>query len=144
MWNFKGYLWNSAQNIIPIHWKMRILFSGENLGALNFKSSYVFMKRLTEPSRKTHSSYRNMKCHSCFSSMHYITFSLKLSGNLRSRPSLHLNKMQTTFSNGFSLLDNFFYSNCLDGCSCGPVGNMATRWVFDVWNSFLYIPCQMT
>ena len=24
VWNFKGNLWNSTQNIIPIHWKMRI------------------------------------------------------------------------------------------------------------------------
>ena len=22
VWNFKGYLWNSTQNILPIHWKM--------------------------------------------------------------------------------------------------------------------------
>ena len=42
VWNFKGYLWNSTQNIWPIHWKMWILFSGENLRALRFKSSYVF------------------------------------------------------------------------------------------------------
>ena len=34
MWNFKGTLWNSTQNILPIHWKMCILFTGENLRAL--------------------------------------------------------------------------------------------------------------
>ena len=45
MWNFKGYLWNSTQNILPIHWKMWILFTGENLRALRFKSSLVFLKR---------------------------------------------------------------------------------------------------
>ena len=45
MWNFKGYLWNSTQNICPIHWKMWILFTGENLRFLRFKSSYVFLKR---------------------------------------------------------------------------------------------------
>ena len=28
VWNFKGYLWNSIQNILPIHWKMWILFTG--------------------------------------------------------------------------------------------------------------------
>ena len=45
MWNFKGYLWNSTQNILPIHWKMWILLTYENLRALWFKSSYVFLKR---------------------------------------------------------------------------------------------------
>ena len=47
VWNFKGYLWNSTQNILPIHWKMWILFTaaGENLRALRFKSSSVFLKR---------------------------------------------------------------------------------------------------
>ena len=35
VWNFKGYLWNSTQNILPIHWKMWILFTSENLRALN-------------------------------------------------------------------------------------------------------------
>ena len=39
VWNFKGYLWNSTQNILPIHRKMWILFTGENLRALRFKSS---------------------------------------------------------------------------------------------------------
>ena len=34
VWNFKGSLWNSTQNILPIHWKMCILFTGENLRAL--------------------------------------------------------------------------------------------------------------
>ena len=38
VWNFKGYLWNSTQNISPIHWKMWILFKGEDLRALRFKS----------------------------------------------------------------------------------------------------------
>ena len=32
----------STQNILPIHWKMWILFTGENLRALRFKSSYAF------------------------------------------------------------------------------------------------------
>ena len=54
-WNFKGYLWNSAQNIIPIHWKMRILFTGENWRALRFKSSYVFLKR--PPAMVTYSRF---------------------------------------------------------------------------------------
>ena len=45
MWNFKGTLWNSTQNILPIHWKMWILFTTENLRALIFKSSKVLLKR---------------------------------------------------------------------------------------------------
>ena len=45
MWNFKGYLWNSTQNILPIHWKMWILLTCENLRALRVKSSYAFLKR---------------------------------------------------------------------------------------------------
>ena len=39
-----GNLWNSTQNILPMHWKMQILFTGENLRALRFKSSYVVLK----------------------------------------------------------------------------------------------------
>ena len=35
----KGYLWNSAQNILHINWKICISFTGENLRALTFKSS---------------------------------------------------------------------------------------------------------
>ena len=45
MWNFKGTLWNSTQNILPVHWKMWILFTTEKLRALIFKSSKVFLKR---------------------------------------------------------------------------------------------------
>ena len=39
VWNFKGYLWNSTQNILLIHWTKWILLTGENLRALRFKSS---------------------------------------------------------------------------------------------------------
>ena len=45
MWNFKGTLWNSTQNILPIHWKMWLLNNIEILRALRFKSSYAFLKR---------------------------------------------------------------------------------------------------
>ena len=45
MWNFKGTLWNSTQNILPIHWKVRFLYNIEILRALRFKSSYAFLKR---------------------------------------------------------------------------------------------------
>ena len=45
MWNFKGYLWNSTQNILPIHWKINLLWNIEILRALRVKSSYAFLKR---------------------------------------------------------------------------------------------------
>ena len=45
VWNFKGNFWNSTQNILPIHWKMRFLYNIEILRALKFKSSSVFLKR---------------------------------------------------------------------------------------------------
>ena len=38
MWNFKGYLWNSKQNILHIHWKIPCL------RAHGFKVSYEFLK----------------------------------------------------------------------------------------------------
>ena len=44
VWNFKGTLWNSTQNILPIHWKICNLFNCENLRALTFKSSYEFLE----------------------------------------------------------------------------------------------------
>ena len=44
MWNFKGNLWNSTQNIIPIHWMIRFLYKIEILRALRFKSPYSFFK----------------------------------------------------------------------------------------------------
>ena len=40
----KGYLWNSAQNILPVHWKMLFLCNVENLRALRFTNSYVFLE----------------------------------------------------------------------------------------------------
>ena len=42
---FKGTLWKFTQNILPIRWKMCILFPGGNLRALRFKSSEAFLKR---------------------------------------------------------------------------------------------------
>ena len=52
VWNFKGTLWNSPQNILPIHWKIWFLYNIEILRALRFKSSSVFLKRPPE-SRQT-------------------------------------------------------------------------------------------
>ena len=49
VWNFKGTLWNSTQNILPIHWKMWLLYKIKILGALRFKSSYAFLKRPPNP-----------------------------------------------------------------------------------------------
>ena len=47
VWNFKGYLWNSTQDILPIHWKMCIfLFTGEHFRDVRFKSSQAFLKCL--------------------------------------------------------------------------------------------------
>ena len=51
VWNFKGTLWNSTQNILPIHWKIWFLYNMEILRAPGFKSSYVF---LNPPSRIPH------------------------------------------------------------------------------------------
>ena len=48
VWNFKGTLWNSTQNILPIHWTIWFLCNFEILRALRFKSSYVFLKRLPD------------------------------------------------------------------------------------------------
>ena len=45
VWNFKGTLWNSTQNILLIHWNIWLLYSIEILRALRFKSSYSFLKR---------------------------------------------------------------------------------------------------
>ena len=42
VWNFKGNLWNSKQNILPIHWKIRFLYSVEILTALRFRRWYMF------------------------------------------------------------------------------------------------------
>ena len=39
------YLWNSIQNILPIHWKINLLWNIEILRALRVKSSYAFLKR---------------------------------------------------------------------------------------------------
>ena len=46
MWNFIGHLWNSTQNILPIHWKV-FLWNIEILRALRVKSPYAFLKRPT-------------------------------------------------------------------------------------------------
>ena len=40
-WNFKGYLWNSTQNILSIHWKIQFLCKIEILRALRLISSYT-------------------------------------------------------------------------------------------------------
>ena len=42
MWNFKAYIWNSTQNILPIHWKMQFIYSVEIFRVLRFKSSLAF------------------------------------------------------------------------------------------------------
>ena len=37
VWNFKGYLWNSTKNILPICWKMQFLYNADILRDLRFK-----------------------------------------------------------------------------------------------------------
>ena len=44
VWNFKSSLWNSTQNILPIHWEMWILSTGKILRALRFKGWQVVLK----------------------------------------------------------------------------------------------------
>ena len=39
VWNFKGYLWNYTQNILPIYWKINLIHCSR---ALRFMSPYVF------------------------------------------------------------------------------------------------------
>ena len=41
--NFECTLWNFTQNILPAHWKISILFTGENLRVLRFKISCAFL-----------------------------------------------------------------------------------------------------
>ena len=41
----EGNIWNSIQNILPLHWKMRFLYKVEILRDLTFKSSPVFLKQ---------------------------------------------------------------------------------------------------
>ena len=50
MWNFKGYLWNSTQNILPIHWKMQFLFNIQFLRALR-ACKHFWNSPLHQPSR---------------------------------------------------------------------------------------------
>ena len=45
VWKFKGTLWNSTQNILPMHWKIWSLYNIEILRALRIKSPYAFLKR---------------------------------------------------------------------------------------------------
>ena len=49
VWNFKGSLWNSTQNIFSTHWKMCILSINEMLRALGFKSSEAFLTLRCKP-----------------------------------------------------------------------------------------------
>ena len=42
VWNFKGTLWNSTQNILPKHWKISILFGGGKLRALSALKAHLY------------------------------------------------------------------------------------------------------
>ena len=39
LWNFKGTLWNYTLNILPIHWKIRFLYTAVNLRTHRFNRS---------------------------------------------------------------------------------------------------------
>ena len=43
VWNFKGYLWNSTQNILPTHWKYDFFCTVKNSKSHRFKSSYAHL-----------------------------------------------------------------------------------------------------
>ena len=48
VWNFKSPLWNSTQNILPLHWKICILWRGINFRAVRFKKmKYIFETALS-------------------------------------------------------------------------------------------------
>ena len=44
LWNSKGYLWNSMQNILSIHWMTGLYYNIEISRAVRFNSAYVFLK----------------------------------------------------------------------------------------------------
>ena len=41
----QGNIWNSTQNILPLHWKMRFLYKVEISRDLTFKNSRAFLKQ---------------------------------------------------------------------------------------------------
>ena len=49
MWNFKGWLWNSPQTILLIHWNITFLSNVKILRALRFKSSYALFECPQDP-----------------------------------------------------------------------------------------------
>ena len=51
VWIFKGYLWNSTQNISPLHWNMQFVYNIEILRALRCKSSKALLNRPPEATR---------------------------------------------------------------------------------------------
>ena len=57
MWNFKGYLWNSTQNILPIHWKIRFWCKVEILRALRSKELISVFETPPRPPKLTGNTY---------------------------------------------------------------------------------------
>ena len=47
-WNFKGFLWNSPQKILPMHWNIQFIYAVEILRAFVSKNSYTFWKCHTD------------------------------------------------------------------------------------------------
>ena len=72
VWNFKGYLRNSTQNILPIHWKIRFLYSAGILRTLKFKSSYMFLKRHPGPIQDGTSGYTMLHVAECYKVTHCL------------------------------------------------------------------------
>ena len=81
VWNFKGYLWNSAQNILPMHWKIHFFLNIDFLRAdlraltglwndprcrhcglinLDILPSYAHKKRMIGPKQGIVDSWHNM------------------------------------------------------------------------------------
>ena len=71
MWNFKCTLWNSTQNILPIRWKIRLLYNVEILRALRFNNSHAFWNTLTHPHGPLHCTPGNLVDHFLYSKTEY-------------------------------------------------------------------------
>ena len=44
VWNFEGFLCNSTEDILPVHWKRQLLYNIDILPAFRFKSRSAFIK----------------------------------------------------------------------------------------------------
>ena len=58
VWNFEGFLWNSTQNTLQIHWKICRSLISEDLRAPRLTSSQVFLKRPWSPNSTVAPSWK--------------------------------------------------------------------------------------